>query len=95
MPDQYARDVGYERSDGTLHQVIDGQAMLISPAGDEVVVLNGTGTMVWEALASHGDLDSLVAAVCSAHPTADPTVVATDVEGFLDELVVAGLARVE
>jgi len=86
--------VGYERTDGTLHEVVDGRAMLISPAGDEVVVLNGTGTIVWAALASPGDLDSLVGAVCAAHPTADPTAVAADVEGFLAELVAAGLARV-
>ena len=85
----------YERVDGVLHQVVEGRAMLISSEGKEVVVLNGTGTTVWDTLAERGDPAALVAAVHAAHPTVDVEAITVDVGVFLDELVAAGLVRAE
>lgn len=83
----------YEQLDGVLHQVVEGRAMLISPAGEEVIVLNGTGTAVWEALAESDDVATLVAAVHAAHPGVAVETISTDVERFLGELVAAGLVQ--
>lgn len=83
----------YSRVDGVLHQVVEGKAMLISPAGDEVLALNRTGTTVWDALAEPADLDALVDAVRTAHPDAPDPAVTADVAAFLDELQAAGLVR--
>jgi hypothetical protein len=81
----------YRRSDGVLHQVVEGRAMLIPPSGKEVVVLNGTGSVVWEALAEGGDTATLVDAVRAVHPDVDDATVTRDVAGFLAELETAGL----
>ena len=81
----------YRQSDGVLHQVVEGRAMLIPPSGKEVLVLNDTGTTVWHALADGGDTEALVDAVRAAHPRADADTVARDVTMFLGQLEAAGL----
>jgi hypothetical protein len=81
----------YQRIDGVLHQVVDGRAMLIPPTGNEVVVLNGTGSAVWDALADGGDVDSLTDTLQGAHPTVEPDAIRGDVTKFLAELEAAGL----
>jgi hypothetical protein len=63
--------VRYRRVDGVLHQIVDGRAMLIPPAGDGVLVLNRTGSAVWDALEAGGDADSLTARLCGAHPAVE------------------------
>ena len=65
--------------------------MLVSPAGDEVLTLNRTGSAVWDALADGGDVDSLVVALHAAHPTIEPEAIRRDVTAFLTELEGAGL----
>jgi hypothetical protein len=83
--------VRYRRVDGVLHQTVDGRAMLIPPAGDEVVVLNPTGSAVWNALADGGDVASLTAALRGAHPAVAADAIRGDVTTFLAELESAGL----
>ena len=78
-----------------LHQVVDGRAMLISPAGDEVLVLNRTGSAVWDALADGGDVDSLTETLRGAHPTVETDAIRGDVTTFLAELEGAGLITSE
>jgi len=81
----------YRRAEGALHQVVDGRAMLIAPAGGEVIVLNATGTGVWDALADGGDVDALVRALGTAHPSVATDTVTADVRAFDAELESAGL----
>jgi hypothetical protein len=71
----------------------DGRAMLAAPTGAEVIVLNGTGTMVWDLLADHGDPDELVRLVHEAYPEIGADAVERDVRGFLDELLAAELVE--
>jgi hypothetical protein len=71
----------------------DGRAMLAAPSGAEVIVLNGTGTMVWDLLADHGDPDELVRLVHEAYPEIGADAVERDVRGFLDELLAAELVE--
>jgi hypothetical protein len=87
--------VRYRRVDGVLHQVVDGRAMLISPAGNEVLVLNGTGSAVWDALADGGDVESLTAGLQAAHPSVESDAIRGDVTTFLAELEGAGLVTSE
>jgi hypothetical protein len=65
--------------------------MLIPPAGDEVVVLNPTGSAVWDALADGGDVESLTEALQGAHPAVAADAIRGDVTTFLAELEGAGL----
>ena len=69
--------------------------MLISPAGNEVLTLNGTGSAVWDALADGGDVESLSATLHGAHPAIDPHAIRDDVTAFLAELEGAGLVTSE
>lgn len=87
----------YRRADGVLHQEVDGVVVLITAAGDELLDLNPSGSVVWRAL---GDVDgadraTLVDAVVAAFPDAPTDVVATDVEAFLAGLVGDGLVTSE
>jgi hypothetical protein len=72
--------VRYRRVEGVLHQAVDGRAMLIAPAGDEVVVLNPTGSAVWDALADGGDVESLTDRLHGAHPAVAADAVRGDME---------------
>ena len=81
----------YRRAQGVLHQVVDGRAMLISPTGDEVIVLNPTGSAVWDALADGGDVEALTGRLHGAHPSVAADAIRGDVTKFLAELEDAGL----
>lgn len=67
--------------------------MLIAPAGEEVIVLNATGSAVWDALADPAGRDSaaLVALLAAAFPSVATDVLAADVDSFLTDLLGAGL----
>ena len=52
----------------------------------EVLALNESATLLWEALAEPRDLQSLVDAVCDAFDV-DPASARADVEDFLGELI--------
>lgn len=81
----------FRRADGVLSEMADGRAMLAASSGVEVIVLNETGTMVWDLLADHGDPDQLVRLVQEAYPEVAADVVEHDVHTFLDELRAADL----
>ena len=87
----YDLGVRYRRVQGVLHQVVDGRAMLIPPAGDEVIVLNPTGSAVWDALSEGGDVETLTETLQDAHPAVAADAIRSDVTTFLAELEGAGL----
>jgi len=89
----YHPHVRYQRVEGVLHQVVDRRAMLIAPAGEEVIVLNATGSAVWDALADPAgcDTDALVEQLATAFPSVATDVLSADVDAFLAELLGAGL----
>ena len=71
--------------------------MLIAPAGEEVIVLNPTGSTLWDALAdpNGSDADALAKHLAAAHPSVAAEVLAADVDAFLAELQDAGLVVTE
>ena len=85
--------MAFRRVEGVLSETADGRAMLASLSGCEVVVLNGTGTVVWDLLADHADPDQLVRLVHEAYPEVAVDSITRDVHAFLDELVVAELVE--
>jgi hypothetical protein len=42
--------MGYRRADGVVSEVLDGCAMLVAPDGTELITLDPTGIVVWDAL---------------------------------------------
>jgi hypothetical protein len=83
--------VTYRPADGVLSEDVDGIVILINAAGDELLDLNETGSVVWRAMGDGADLDALVAAVQAAFPDAPADALAADVAAFLAELGEAGL----
>jgi hypothetical protein len=79
--------------DGVLSETADGRAMLAAVSGQEVIVLNDTGTMVWGLLAEQGDPVELARLVHEAYPEIAYVDVERDVWAFLDELVAAELVE--
>ena len=81
----------YRPADGVLSEDVEGIVILINAAGDELLDLNETGSVVWRAMGDGADLDTLVAAVQAAFPDAPADALAADVAAFLAELGEAGL----
>ncbi len=81
----------YRRAPGVLHQEVDGLVVLITAAGDELIDLNDTGSIVWRSLDGGADVAALVAAVRAVHPDAAEDAVTRDVEAFLAELAGSAL----
>lgn len=59
-----------------------------------VVVVDGNGAALWDALAEPGSVTELGARLASAFDV-DPTAAAHDIEPVLDLLVARGLARTD
>lgn len=74
-----------------LAEVIDDRAVLVGPAGREVVTLNPVGTIVWDALADASTIDELVGVLAEHFPDVDQAQLVRDVRTFVDELDGQGL----
>lgn len=84
----------YHRAEGVLSENAEGRAMLAAPSGDEVIVLNSTGTLVWELLGDHGDAATLARLVQERYPEMPGDEVERDVQAFLAELLAAALVEI-
>lgn len=83
-------DVVFQRSSLVSWRIIDGEALLVLPGAGEVMALNETGTVLWEALDGAATLGDVVERhVCERFEVDFPTALA-DAEVLLDALVAAG-----
>jgi Coenzyme PQQ synthesis protein D (PqqD) len=78
-----------------LSEISEGRAMLATPAGAEVLVLNATGTIVWEALADEGDPVAIARRIHDEHPAMAVDAIEADVRGFLAELLAESLVEAQ
>jgi hypothetical protein len=85
----------FKRAEGVLSELADGCAMLAASSGCEVVVLNETGTLVWDLLAQQRDAPELVRLVQEAYPEVAADAIERDVHAFLDELTAAEVVEAE
>ncbi len=70
-------------------------ALLFNPDTDQVLVINPTGLLIWQALAeprSQAQVVELFSAQCDNLP--DPAEVARDVAEFLEQLVARGFVGI-
>jgi hypothetical protein len=85
--------MGLARSPEVTVEHVDDRAVILDGAGAELITLNPVGTIVWAALDGRRDAVQLADVVLAQLSTpVDPARVVADVEGFLAELVAAGLA---
>lgn len=68
-------------------------ALLFNPDTDQVVVINITGLLIWEALEAANTRDGAVAAVKERCDNV-PDEVADDVNAFIDEMVAKGFVGI-
>ena len=82
---------GLRRSKDAYFEVVEDKAVIVDPAGSELLTLNRTGTIVWHAIDGERDEASIVDEVATRFPDVSRETVATDVRRFLAELAGVGL----
>lgn len=80
----------YRQADGVLSEVVEGRRVLVTPAGDELLTLNETGSVLWDALCEPADAATLAARVTDRFPV-ERSVLEADTESFLAELAAASV----
>lgn len=83
--------MGFRRGDRVSFQVVDGRAFLLGPDGEEMIVLNEVGAMVWDALDREDEPDSIASALLGEFDDVSLEQLEQDVRDFLDELIGLGL----
>jgi hypothetical protein len=78
--------VRVRRADDVVFEVVDGRAILVDPAGTELITLNPVGTLVWDALAEPRDERDIVDELSGRFRAVAPDELARDCARFLDEL---------
>ena len=79
------------RADDVLFEVIDATAVLVDPGGRELFTLNPVGSLVWEALADHGEPAALADHLLPKLSGVERAQLESDIAAFLEELRTAGL----
>lgn len=73
---------------------MDGRVVLITPGGDEMLTLNGTGSILWAAMTESTTATHLADRVHDELDV-DRDVLDADVVAFLDELTAASVVVLE
>jgi hypothetical protein len=81
------------RTPAVLSERVAGETVLLDPETGRCVRLNGSGAVVWEALAEPAMVDELAAALAEAAGI-DRDRAGADVRAFVAELRVRGLVEV-
>ena len=78
------------RNPNVLQQDLDGEVLLLLPAGNQVLHLNNSASALWQVLEEPRTLQSASALLAEAY-AADPQVVLADLEATVPELVERGV----
>ena len=81
------------RAPGVMYEVVDGRAVLVDPQGAELVTLNPTGTLIWEALDGPSDADAIASRLIADLEGVTEDELRADVEAFLADLRKQGLVE--
>jgi hypothetical protein len=81
----------FRRADNVVKEVVDDRAFLLDDRGEEMIVLNPVGTMVWDALDEARDASAIAASLADRFTDVSLDELERDVQTFLDELREAGL----
>ena len=81
----------FRRADNVVKEVVDDRAFLLDDRGEEMIVLNPVGTMVWDALDESRDAGAIAASLIDQFADVSLEELERDVQAFLEELRDAGL----
>lgn len=82
------------RNRGVAHRQVDDQTIIVVPKTGEVMVLNTTGSVVWELSDGRHDAEE-VAAELAARFEVSMEDARSDVRGIYRDLISAGVAHAE
>ncbi|GJM37534.1 MAG: hypothetical protein DHS20C19_09010 [Acidimicrobiales bacterium] len=85
----------FRRAPDAVEMEIDDTLVVVDPASEQMVTLNGVAGRIWAELAEPTGIDALVTAAGAAYPTVDPDRIRDDVAGFLDDAVQIGIIRAD
>jgi hypothetical protein len=74
------------RTSDAYFEVVEDKAVIVDPAGTELVTLNHMGTLVWQALDGERDEASITDELAVRFPEVSRETVEADVRRFLAEL---------
>jgi len=83
--------MAWQRSPDVVYEVVDGQAVLVDPAGTELITLNQVGTLVWEELDGARDATDLATDLLPQFNGVTLAQLEQDIAAFLAKVQAAGL----
>jgi hypothetical protein len=83
--------VAYQQCPGATSETVDGEAVIVDPAGTELITLNPVGSLVWNELREPHETPELVAIVSEHFADVARDVLERDIAAFVQELRDAGL----
>jgi hypothetical protein len=87
--------MSWRRADNVLFEVVDGRAMLINSAGQELITLNPVGSMVWAALDGRHDAAELAASLVDQMDGVSVATLEHDIASFVAELAALDLVTTD
>ena len=82
----------YVRAEAVLVRKVDSDTLLLRPGQEDVVVLGGSGPMIWTLLQRPRTMSDLVAELARRYDV-DPSDIRDDVRRTVDQLADVGLVR--
>ncbi len=80
------------RSRMAAHRVVDGQTIIVLTRTSEAMVLNATGTLVWDLSDGTRDVDAVAREVSARYEVSEEAA-RLDVEVLYQQLIEAGAAE--
>jgi len=77
---------GLRRSADAYFEVVEDKAVIVDPAGTELLTLNAVGTIVWQAIDGEHDETAIVDELAGQFPDVARETLEADVGRFLTEL---------
>jgi Coenzyme PQQ synthesis protein D (PqqD) len=79
------------RSPRVTYELVDDQAVLVDPGGQELLTLNPVGALVWEAIDGARDEQQIADLIAERFAEVDRSRIESDVQAFVAELLSSGL----
>lgn len=81
----------YRRAADAVEMAIDDTLVVVDPASEQMVTLNGVAAEIWGALTEPTTLDALAERCAATYPTVASDRIRTDIAAFLDAAVEIGV----
>ena len=77
---------GLQRSADAYFEVVEDKAVIVDPAGTELLTLNTVGTIVWQSIDGEHDETAIVGELARQFPDMPSETLEADVRRFIADL---------